>query len=544
MKSAPGRTTGKSSIDLIEEAVEVLRAAKAATFAIYYAGAIPFVVTGLYFWTAMTRDPIAKLHLANSALQVALMFGWLRFCQAIFAKRIRTQLAKEVDRRWSVRQYVRFFVRQMVIQPSGLFVIPLSLLFIAPFGWVYGFYQTFTALSASEVASVGALIRETRKQTVLWPLQNVLALLTLAGFSLFVFLNLVVLAILLPTLLKMLLAIESAASRDTGALLNSTLMAACFGVTYLCVDPIIKTVYVLRCYYGASRTSGEDLKVTIQQFSLAAKTLAGLLLLCAILAFPFAARAQSSATGPSPTAPHISQAEVNRQIEAVLQQSKYNWRRAAEAIDEGQEGVVSRFLKKVFETIDNWLQKLTDWIRNFLRRIFSSRERSYDDRKFTWVTSSLLLYVLLGVAVIALATYLVYLQRKKRAMAPTMLAGLTVPLDITDESVRADQMPEDGWTALGRDLLQKGEWRLALRAFYLASLANLAQRNLIGIAASKSNRDYHNELMRRAHALPELLPAFGRNIVIFERIWYGTHPASTEALQEFSTNMEIIRSER
>ncbi|HET9131653.1 MAG TPA: DUF4129 domain-containing protein, partial [Terriglobia bacterium] len=88
----------------------------------------------------------------------------------------------------------------------------------------------------------------------------------------------------------------------------------------------------------------------------------------------------------------------------------------------------------------------------------------------------------------------------------------------------------------------KGEWRLAVRAYYLASLANLAQRHLIGIASFKSNREYENELRRRAHSLPQLLPAFGRNVAIFERVWYGTHGVNDELLQEFSANMQLIRS--
>jgi hypothetical protein len=273
-------------------------------------------------------------------------------------------------------------------------------------------------------------------------LQNVLTLLTLAGFSLFVFFNLIILAILLPTLLKTLLDIESAASRDSGALLNSTLTAACFAVTYLCIDPIVKTVYVLRCYYGAARTSGEDLKVSIKQFSLAARTTAGLFVLGAILTFPIAARAQSDEPRTAPVESRVSQSEVNRHIEEVLKQSKYNWRKSTEANDiDMQEGVVFRFMRKVFETIRNWIRELRDWIRDFLRRLFSSREQRNDGSQFQWVTSSLLLYVLLGVAVIALATYLVYLQRRKRAMAPTQLDKLTVPLDIADESVRADQLP-------------------------------------------------------------------------------------------------------
>ena len=184
---------------------------------------------------------------------------------------------------------------------------------------------------------------------------------------------------------------------------------------------------------------------------------------------------------------------------------------------------------------------MLDWIDDFLRRLFSAGTRASGDHRFQWVTSSLLLYVLLGAVVIALIVYLIRLRMKKSA-APVMLESLPIALDITDESVRADQLPEDRWTALGQELMAKGEWRLAMRAYYLASLADLAQRHLIGIASFKSNREYENELRRRAHSLPQLLPAFGRNVAIFERVWYGTHSVNDELLQEFSANMQLIRS--
>jgi hypothetical protein len=113
--------------------------------------------------------------------------------------------------------------------------------------------------------------------------------------------------------------------------------------------------------------------------------------------------------------------------------------------------------------------------------------------------------------------------------------------DLTDETIRADQLPEDGWTKLARQLLENGEYRLATRAYYLATLANLAQRNLVGIAHFKSNRDYESELHRRGHAIPGLAPVFGENLLMLERIWYGLHPADREFVQRFATNVDRIR---
>ena len=112
--------------------------------------------------------------------------------------------------------------------------------------------------------------------------------------------------------------------------------------------------------------------------------------------------------------------------------------------------------------------------------------------------------------------------------------------DLGDERVVASQLPADDWLKLARELMGKGELRLALRALYLASLAHLAQREMISVARFKSNRDYERELRRRARALPDLLSAFAENVGIFDRAWYGLHDVTEEAVQRFQSNLEKI----
>jgi len=80
-----------------------------------------------------------------------------------------------------------------------------------------------------------------------------------------------------------------------------------------------------------------------------------------------------------------------------------------------------------------------------------------------------------------------------------------------------------------------------MRAFYLASLAHLAQRNLISIDRFKSNREYERELRRRAHSFPDLLSVFDDNLSIFERIWYGLHEVNGDIVNQFATNIDRIK---
>ena len=81
-----------------------------------------------------------------------------------------------------------------------------------------------------------------------------------------------------------------------------------------------------------------------------------------------------------------------------------------------------------------------------------------------------------------------------------------------------------------------------MRAYYLASLAHLAERNLITIARHKSNRDYERELRRRAHTAPAVLPLFSENVSTFDRVWYGLHEVTRELLEAFASNVTRIKT--
>ena len=79
MKRAQRRRQGKGAFDLIEEATQLLRTAPVATLAVYYLGAIPFVLGLLFFWADMSRSPFAHQHHAEAALGLALLFFWMKF---------------------------------------------------------------------------------------------------------------------------------------------------------------------------------------------------------------------------------------------------------------------------------------------------------------------------------------------------------------------------------------------------------------------------------------------------------------------------------
>jgi hypothetical protein len=543
MRRAKTLDDGKGGLGLLEEAAHLVRAAAPRTLAAYYVGTIPFLLGFLYFVVDMSRSPFARQHVAEASLGVAALFFWMKLCQASFAARIRAQLALKPQPQWGLKGSLKVCLTQSVIHATGLFLLPLALILVLPLAWVYAFYQSATVLVDPESGEVGKLVKRAWKQTSLWVFENHAALGIGFLFSICVLLNWALVAIAIPGLIKTLLGIETAFSRSPAAMANTTFFGIILGLTYLCVDPILKTVYVLRCFYGESLQSGEDLKADLRQFGSAPRRLAGLLVVsiglicCTAL---YAAQA-APATGPAIRA-EVSPAQLDREIDQVIRQTKYTWRLPRKAIAEGEKGIVTRFIERVVRLVRNAVNAVAESISRLLRWIFGEGA-GFALPGFGWITSSGLLFVLLAALACLLAIFLLRSRRRKTARKPAVAAVAVENIpDLTDETIRADQLPEDGWTRLARQLMESGDYRLAMRAYYLATLANLSQRNLLGIAQFKSNRDYENELRRRGHSIPGLAPLFGENIVMLERIWYGRHTADRDLVMRFATNVDRIKA--
>jgi hypothetical protein len=100
--------------------------------------------------------------------------------------------------------------------------------------------------------------------------------------------------------------------------------------------------------------------------------------------------------------------------------------------------------------------------------------------------------------------------------------------------VQATELPEDGWLALAREQMEKGEWRLALRALYLAHLARLSAEGLLSLARFKTNLDYERELLRRAPGRRDIIENFTCLRRLFESVWYGREHAAEETVRQWS----------
>src|SRR5258706_1792466 len=114
----------------------------------------------------------------------------------------------------------------------------------------------------------------------------------------------------------MFVGVVAVFTKRGASLLSSTLFAVSLGLTYLCVDRIMKAVYVLRCFYAESLHSGEDLKA---EFRRSVSVVA--LFVIALLVPLTTATAQTPAKPAALTAP-----ELDRAIDEVIHQRQYSWR--------------------------------------------------------------------------------------------------------------------------------------------------------------------------------------------------------------------------
>jgi hypothetical protein len=114
-------------------------------------------------------------------------------------------------------------------------------------------------------------------------------------------------------------------------------------------------------------------------------------------------------------------------------------------------------------------------------------------------------------------------------------------LDLADEEIAANQLPDNEWCALAREKMVAGEFRQAQRALFLAILSNLASRRFITVERWKSNTDYEKELGRKAKHLSELSRLFAEGRLGFERCWYGADTVTREDLESYNRIYETIK---
>jgi hypothetical protein len=545
--NSPGRRKidGQPVLDLLEEAVALLRSQPLENICCYHLGALPFTLGLVYFWADMAAGAFAREHLAGGALGLALLWIWMKCWQAVYAERLKHWIMQTPPAPLTPGRLLRIALVQAATSPWGLVVLPLAALMTIPFGWCSAFFQNLTVLDSGDREPLGEQIRGAWRQALLWPRQNHLLLLIVSIFSVVVALNILIALLALPQLFKTLFGIESLFDMQSFSMLNSTLWVIVFALSYLVIDPLVKTAYLLRCYQGRSLQTGEDLLASLRIGRKTARLLAALLL-CGLLATAIGSVTPAAAAEatPAPAAP----AQLDRAIEQELSGIEYSWRMPRPTLADAA-AEESGFWRIAAETVGYWgrvlkgtLNNFFDWLDKLIKELFpkidfTPLKADTDGTDLRFIA----LYLLLGLAACAaglVARRQLQSRRRRRQDAPDGIRS--VAIDLESELIEASDLPRDQWLSLAAELLRKGERRLALRAYYLADLAGLADAELLSMARSKSDADYLRELQRNGYAGTELVNAFSQNILLFQQVWYGMREVSDELFEHFHHNHQSI----
>jgi len=525
----------KSAILILEEAVHLLRKAPLFLLSGYYIGTLPFILGLFYFWADMSRSADAKSYHAVASLGIALLYIWMKCWHVVFAARVKMSISGQPVPRWSLHRMLALVTTQTLIHATAFFILPLAALVAIPFGWCYAFYQNITAEAITELDDLKTLCQKAWFQAKLWPRQNHMLLAIIFIFGVVVFLNLAGAIYILPHLLKKYIGVESMFTLSGSHVINTTFWVVTIGISYLCMNPLVKTVYALRCFYGAALKSGDDLKTELKGLMPGRTGVAiGLFVVALFAGSPIPSIAIET---------HFASPEaLDRSIDEVMERREFAWRMPRELIAEDEKtpkgpiaSVVAWIIDKLgkgIKAVINWVDKLMDWLIGLL----PTGDRRTASSNANWITSVRVAVFVLLIGILCALVYILWRSwmRRQNAQAEIVAAAVESTPNLENDDTAADDLPVNRWLELARELTEKGSWRLAIRAFYLATLANLAENELITIEKFKSNREYENELHRRAHQKEALLKAFSKSREVFERVWYGMYEINRPDLDHYA----------
>jgi hypothetical protein len=191
--------------------------------------------------------------------------------------------------------------------------------------------------------------------------------------------------------------------------------------------------------------------------------------------------------------------EAKARLAPILRRDEYNKKVAAETA-----------LARLWRSILKWLDSLGSGTK---------QSRSNPATEGSKTTQLVVLFLCLaGIAFLLwrygprLFAHTIRRRRKREKRAARIVLG---------ERLEADQTASDLFTE-AETLARDGDLRAAIRKGYIALLCELADRKILSLAQSKTNRDY----LGAVQGVEPLHSEMRRLTSVFENHWYGLAPAS------------------
>jgi len=573
VQATRGRRNRLSSLEALERGFALFRSTFAGEAWRYYAGSAPLVFCAIPIWVLNGQIQLSDGVVLMEAVLLSACYV-LRVCMvATYVQRVRerafgTPALKSTDIIGRAAAVGRLLAWKITLSAGALTVLPT----VAGASWLYCAGQ-FASLEAqdgsSERHSLGGCLAIAGQ----WFGSSVLLFSMLFPLWIAVWLNGFIVALLVPQLLHSVLGVNTLLSTSVGmfALVRgSAFWLSLFVGAWLALDPIVKCAFVVVYQHLRSRREGDDLRGLLaglpreqqNKAELIASNATGgrasarvstgaLLALAAILvSVPQAARSeQTEQTPPAPSRVQTSddsarQARVQRMRDALDAES----RRAIYRWHDAEHPTPPNWFDRLLSKIQSEIERAWNALMNFLRKLWPSSLNVGSDTGRSWQLRDLRLWLWLIVILTLAAGVVLLWLRRRRETASLSIPQPIEPLPDLGENALASAQSEDEWFALAGRLEGEGELRFALRAAYFGLLAGLAQREWLTIRRDRTNREYLDEFTRRWRRRPqaavesraEIPEKFRGSLRQFDRVWYGSHVPTAQAVTAYRQDQKEL----
>ncbi|MBF0570819.1 MAG: hypothetical protein HQL12_02995 [Candidatus Omnitrophica bacterium] len=543
---------GRGAINVLEEAMYILRLFPETLF-IYYIGSLPFVLGLLYFWADMSQNAYDGHHVVGAAFCLSVLFIWMKLTQVFFAENIYNRICEQVLPERSLKDYFFILSTQTAIHCTGFFIWPVSLILGLPFAWVFAFYH-YSAINQGDSNDIKMIWDKSWGYANHWPKQNHILILLFFLLYIVTFINVSIALFLIPQLLKNFFDIDSVFVLSGTHFFNTTFLAITCSLTYLLVNPVIKTAYVIRYFDGNSIRFGNDIKTDLHFL----KSLKPTVLMTIIIVFVTITNLWLScpafAVVPAGEMPDVSVEKTyqsftaeafTKSIDRVLSEREFAWRmpRTVAPEVEKKESLNKnlQWLYKQIEKMRPAMEKMVNKFKKWLKKLFfQNQSNESPNSKWKPLKMTKMLYILIFSMIAILGAVFIVIWKMKRRKKIIEIEKPTGLPDITSDTVKADDLLAEEWLNMANNLLSQGDLRHAVRAFYLGTLSHLAKAQIITIKRYKSNYDYEIEIKRHARDKRQLCGIFSQTILFLNSVWYGNKSLETQDVLEFSRQQKKI----
>jgi hypothetical protein len=184
-----------------------------------------------------------------------------------------------------------------------------------------------------------------------------------------------------------------------------------------------------------------------------------------------------------------------------------------------QETAIGGFIKRLFRKARGFLGEIYSSLTRLLERLFGVSAQS------AWFSNIVLIAVLAAAVIVTVAM----IRRRRRTPVKRKKKTRTV----LGEEIAADSTSSDLAEA-GLAAARAGDFRTAVRKLYVALLYELAERNLIELDDSATNREY----LRKVSGFSALASPMSFLTDRFDYVWYGMFPSGEEDFAAYLSKYE------